>query len=185
MAQMCQQAALAASQAFRDRVYVAMVSAGISVANEAVGAMTSSVYQKRQTLALAVLSNPLAFLERFAIGAASNSTIGGDISAPVVISSSTNANPSVITTAAAHGMATGDAVVIAGHTTNTAINNSNPGNPSSWTVTSLTTTTFSIPVAANGAGTGGTSTRQPTDANITNFGPFAQWDKFAGRTALD
>lgn len=182
MAALCQQAILAGDgnerSGFRGRIYVAMVAAAVAVAGEAVGALSSVVYQKRQALALAVLSNPLAYLERFTIGAASNSTIGGDISAPVAITSSTGVNPSVVTTTAAHGLATGDTVEIVGHATNTAINGQ-------WVATVLTTTTFSVPVLGIGAGTGGTVTRQPSDSNIANFGPFAQWNKFAGVTALD
>lgn len=185
MVALCQEAALAGSQAFKDRIYVSMIAAAIAVQGEAVGAQSAAVYGKRQSLATTVLGNPLAYLERFVIGAAGNSTIGGDISVPVVISSSTAVNPSVVTTAAAHGMTTGDTVVIAGHTVNTAINNSTSGTPSAWPVTSLTSTTYSVPTLGTGAGSGGTSTRQPSDSNITNFGPFSQWNKFAGVTALD
>jgi len=182
-ATMCQQCVLAGDGSertgFRGRIYVAMVAAAVAVQGEAVGGQSAAVYNKRQTLATAVLSNPLAYLERFAIGAASNSTIGGDITAPVAISGSTAVNPSVVTTAAVHGMATGDCVQIIGHTINTAINGQ-------WTVTVLTTTTFSVPVLGNGTGlASGTVTKQPPDADITNFGPFSQWNKFAGVTAQD
>jgi hypothetical protein len=173
------QAVLAQSDGFRNRVYVSMVAAAIAVSGEAVGAMSSSVYQKRQTLAWNVLSNPLAYLERFAIGAASNATIGGDVVAPVGITSSTAVNPSVVTTSAVHGLASGDTVVIVGSSGNTAINGQ-------WAATVLTTTTFSVPMLGNAAGTaGGTVTKQPPDNDLTNFGPFAQWNKFAGVTALD
>lgn len=180
-AQMCSQTVLAGDgtehSGFRGRVYVAMAAAAVAVAGEAKASMTDVVYAKRQALAYAVLSNPLGYLERFAVGAASNPTIGGDVSAPVVVTSSSTANPAVVTTAAAHGMATGDTVQIAGHTV-AAVNGQ-------WTVTVLTTTTYSVPVPGAAAGTGGTSTRQPSDANITNFGPYSQWNKFAGVTALD
>jgi hypothetical protein len=176
---MCSQALLAQDANFRSRVYVAMVAAAVAVAGEAVGAMTAAVYGKRQTLATAVLSNPLAYLERFAVGAASNSTIGGDVVAPVGITSSTAACPTVVTTSAAHGFATGDTVEVAGSVGNTAANGQ-------WPVTVLSATTFSAPVAGNAAGTaGGSVTKQPPDADITNFGPFSQWNKFAGVTALD
>lgn len=187
MAQLCQEAALYQSQAFKDRILVSMIAAAIAVQGEAVGVMSAAVYGKRQALATAVLANPSAFLDRFVIGAAGNSTIGGDISNPVTITSSTAANPSVVTTAAAHGMSTGDTVVIAGHATNTALNNGTGGTspPASWPVTSITSTTYSVPTLGIGAGTGGTSTRQPSDSNITNFGPFSQWNKFAGVTAQD
>lgn len=53
------------------------------------------------------------------------------------ISSSTNASPIVITTAAAHGYTTGDIVVVNGHTTNTAANGT-------WQVGTTTSTTFQL-----------------------------------------
>jgi hypothetical protein len=177
-AQMCSQAVLAADPGFRSRVYVALVASAVAVAGEAKAAMSDTVYSKRQLLAYAVLTSPQAFTERFAIMAASNGTIGGDVVPPVSITSSTSANPSVVTTAAVHGMATGDTVAVAGHATNTAVNGQ-------WTVTVLTTTTFSVPVAGTAAGTGGTSTKQPPDIDITNFGPFSMWNKAAGVTAVD
>lgn len=177
-AQMCSQAVLAADPGFRSRVYVALVAAAVSVAGESKAAMSDTVYGKRQALAYAVLTSPQAFVERFAVMAAANPTIGGDVVPPVSVTSSTNANPSVVTTAAAHGMATGDTVQIAGHATNIAINGQ-------WTVTVLSTTTFSVPVAGVGAGTGGSMTKQPPDADITNFGPFSMWNKAAGVTAVD
>lgn len=183
MAQMCQQTLLAGDgtehSGFRGRVYVAMMAAAEAVAAEtptspAVGPV---VYAKRQALAYAVVSNPLAYLERFVIGAAANSTIGGDVSPPVVVTSSSTANPAVVTTAAAHGLATGDTVQIAGHS-NAALNGQ-------WVATVLTTTTYSVPVPGAAAATGGTSTRQPSDSNITNFGPYAQWQRIAGVNAND
>jgi hypothetical protein len=182
---LCQQAALAASQAFRDRIYVWMVASALSVQGEALGAFDPTVYGKRQSLAVGVLANPLAYLERFVVAAAGQSNIAADVSAPVLISSSTAVNPSVVTTAAAHGMATGDTVVIAGHATNTVLNNSTAGSPSAWAVTVLTTTTYSVPVSGTGAGTGGTSTRQPSDTNIANFAAFAQWSDLAGVDVRD
>lgn len=179
VAQLCSQADLGKNQGFRDRVYISMIASAEAVAGEAKAALSDAVYGKRQNLALRVLSDPLSFIERFAAGAAANSTIGADVSPPVAITSSTAATPSVITTAAVHGMSTGDTVQILGHLVNTAVNGQ-------WTVTVLTTTTYSVPVSGSGVTpTGGTSTRQPTDSNITNFGPFSQWNKFAGVTALD
>lgn len=79
----------------------------------------------------------------------------GDAVAPVTtaITGATNANPSVVT-AAAHGLATGDRVTIAGSVGNTAIN----GN---FQVVVLTANTFSlkteagVAVAGNGAWTSG------------------------------
>jgi hypothetical protein len=80
----------------------------------------------------------------------------GDAVAPVTstITGATNANPSVITTSAAHGLVTGDRATIAGSVGNTAINGT-------WQVVVLTATTFSIKteagvaVAGNGAWTSG------------------------------
>lgn len=80
----------------------------------------------------------------------------GDSVAPATstITGATNANPSVVTTSAAHGLATGDRVTIAGSVGNTAIN----GN---FQVVVLTATTFSlkteagVAVAGNGAWTSG------------------------------
>lgn len=81
----------------------------------------------------------------------------GDAVAPAVatITGATNANPSVITTSAAHGLATDDRVTIAGSVGNTAINGT-------WKVTVLTATTFTVrnestgaAIAGNGAWTSG------------------------------
>lgn len=64
----------------------------------------------------------------------------------ISISSSTAVNPSVVTTASAHGLTTGDDVIINGHLVNTAINGKRR-------VTVLTPTTFSVPLLGNGVGT--------------------------------
>lgn len=69
----------------------------------------------------------------------------------VVVSTSSVAVSSVITTATAHGLATGNRVIIRNHAGSTpSINNT------IYTVTVLTPTTFSIPVNVTVAGTGGT-----------------------------
>ncbi len=67
----------------------------------------------------------------------------------IVIASSSVANPSVITTASAHYLVTGETVTIAGHAGST------PDINGSHEVTVLSATTFSIPVNVTGAGTGG------------------------------
>ena len=71
---------------------------------------------------------------------------------PVAISSSTNANPSVITTGSAHGLLTGQRVMIFNHATNTAINGI-------FEVVFISATTFSLKdvstglsIAGNGVG---------------------------------
>lgn len=69
------------------------------------------------------------------------------------IVSSSVANPSVITTSAAHGFSTGDTVVISGHSGST------PSLNASHVITVITSTTFSVPVNVTAGGTGGKATR--------------------------
>lgn len=69
---------------------------------------------------------------------------------PVVVASSTDATP-IVVTATAHGLATGDLVMIFGHTTNIAANGI-------FRVTRLSSSTFSLQdyvTGANIAGSGG------------------------------
>lgn len=66
----------------------------------------------------------------------------------VSVTSSSVANPTVITTAT-HGLATGDQVSIIGHT------GSSPAISGNYTVTVLSSTTFTIPVNVTVGGTGG------------------------------
>lgn len=177
MASLSQMATLAEDSLFQARVKAAMLTAAVAVQGEAVGAMSSSVYQKRQTYATAVLTNPSAHIDRFAWGVASNATVAGGVGSPVLINSSTNVNPTVITTAT-HGLATGDVVEITGHAANTNANGC-------WVVTVITSTTFSIPVPANGVGAiTGTVTKQPPDGDI-QFTVNSLFADFAGVTGLD
>jgi len=71
----------------------------------------------------------------------------------VAIASSSVANPSVITTATPHGLASGDTVAIAGHLGST------PAVDGARVVTVLSTLSFSIPLQVTVGGTGGTVTR--------------------------
>lgn len=73
----------------------------------------------------------------------------------VPITSNSKANPTVVTTTVAHGLTSGDKVLIAGVAT------SSPTINGSRTVTVISTTTFSVPVdtSAGAAGTGGTLVR--------------------------
>jgi hypothetical protein len=66
------------------------------------------------------------------------------------ITSSSVANPTVITCATAHGLTTNDKVVIADHAGST------PSINGEHTATVLTTTTFTIPVSVTAGGAGGT-----------------------------
>ena len=68
----------------------------------------------------------------------------------VVITSSSVANPTVITTASSHGLTTGDVVMIENHSGST------PAVSGQYTVTVTSTTTFTVPVNVTVGGTGGT-----------------------------
>lgn len=150
---------LAADTGFRSRVLAAMVTAALNVAAEAV-TQDPATYNMRHTLAVAILNNPGGYLDRFAWAVAANATVSGDVQAPVAIASSTAANPSAITTAAVHGLLTGDVAEIAGHLVNTAVNGTFP-------VTVTSATAFTVPALGNGAGGAtGTVTKQPPDADI-------------------
>jgi hypothetical protein len=72
----------------------------------------------------------------------------GPIVASLGITAATNANPIVITTASAHGLSTGNDVIISGALGNTAANGT-------WPITYVSNTKFSIPVAGNGTYTSG------------------------------
>ena len=71
----------------------------------------------------------------------------------IVITSSSVANPTVITTSTAHGFTSGDSVRIQGHSGST------PSLNADWVVTVITTTTFSIPEIVTVGGSGGTVKR--------------------------
>jgi hypothetical protein len=76
-------------------------------------------------------------------------------SSSVNITSSSTANPTVITAASAHGLISGDIVTIAGHSSTPDINGEH-------VITWLSTTTFSIPVnVSSGGGAAGTITSTP------------------------
>ncbi|MCU0250216.1 MAG: hypothetical protein MUE61_08415 [Vicinamibacterales bacterium] len=79
------------------------------------------------------------------------------------ITSSSVANPTVITTGAAHGLTTGDSVVIAGHTGST------PSINGTYTATVTGTSTFTIPVNVSVGGTGGTFTALFADATADDL----------------
>jgi len=71
----------------------------------------------------------------------------------VTITSSSVANPSVITTASPHGWATGTLVRIAGHVGSSPVINAD------YTITVTGASTFTIPVNVTVGGTGGTATK--------------------------
>jgi hypothetical protein len=164
---------LANDAGFRNRVQAAMVTAGLNVAAEAVGVQDTNTYQLRHQLAMAVLNNTGAYLDRFAWAAAANVTVAGDVGPPVSIASSTAANPAAVTCASVHGLTTGDFAEISGHLVNLVVNGT-------WPVTVTSTTVFSIPVAGQAAGSAtGQVAKQPPDADI-QFAVNAAWSDIAG-----
>jgi hypothetical protein len=163
-------AALAADPLFQGRVQAAMMTAAIDVAAEAIGAQTIATYQARHELAVAILQGTrpggggspgtVPWLSQFVWATAANVTIAGDVGAPVSVASSTDANPSVITTASAHGLETGGWAEVSGHEVNTAVNGV-------WAVTVIDAENFSVPVPGSGVGVAtGQVTAQPPDGDI-------------------
>jgi hypothetical protein len=71
--------------------------------------------------------------------------------AAATITTASNTTPIVITTSAAHGFVSGERIIVSGVATNTNANGQ-------WTITLLSSTTFSLNSSTpNGAGTGGTA----------------------------
>jgi len=92
----------------------------------------------------------------------------------IPITSNSIANPTVVTTPVAHGLTTGQVVIIAGVAT------SSPAINGSRVVTVTGPTTFTVPVNVTVAGTGGTITRASTVnggsgyAQVTAYSGFSQ-----------
>jgi hypothetical protein len=172
-----QGARLMESLSFENRVRMSMMRQALLVANEVQGSQSADRWNKRRQLALRVLTSPNSNVTMFETLVASDPGSSLNWWAPINISGSTTANPSVVTTAIAHGLVTGDVAEIAAHQGNTNINHT-------WMVTVLTTTTFSVPIPGNAAGTANTGTVQKmeTDANI-NFTISNQWNAMAGVAA--
>lgn len=160
---------LAADPLFQARVQAAMITAALQVATEAIGTMTVGDYGLRHTLATQILQgNPgqgrfvsgmVPWVSQFCWAVASNTTVAADLGAPVLIASTTDANPAQVTTASAHGLASGAFVEIAGAT--------DPAVNGCWPVTVIDAENFTIPVPGTITGTaGGTVTVQPDDNDI-------------------
>lgn len=92
----------------------------------------------------------------------------------VPITSSSVANPTVITTTVPHGLTTGQTVVITGHTGST------PAISGEYVATVLTTTTFTIVVNVTVGGTGGTLVQANTLSGGTGFQHVTAFSGFAG-----
>lgn len=158
-----QGAQLAKSLGFRDRIEQAMIRAARDVAAESQGTLTPTAWKVRNQLATRIITNPSAYLDAFVKAVTSDAGSSLTWWAPVNIASSTNANPIVVTTAVAHGLAVNDFIEITNHAVNTNANGA-------WQVnTAPTSTTFSIAYHGNGVGTAsGAVQKQETDITI-NF----------------
>lgn len=163
------------------RVRVGMVRYAVTVMAEAIGAQTATVYAKRKLLAAKILVNPDQWVTPFLAMVASDPGASLSWFKPTQISSSTNADPSVVTTASAHGLVVGDVIEIMSHAVNTNANGV-------WTLATVgSTTTFTVPNPANGAGVAtGQVMKLDTDVNINftiqnNFNPLA--GTFTGDTS--
>lgn len=157
---LAQGAQLKNSVSLRSRVEVAIAQAAIDVAAEAQGGMTMAVYTKRRQLSYRILNSPTAQIDAFLTSVAADPGSALSWFNPVLITSSTNANPSVVTLPSGHGIAAGDTVEIVNHLVNTNINGT-------WLVSAATATTITLPINGNGVG-GATGTVQEmeTDANL-------------------
>lgn len=106
---------------------------------------SSTEFAKRKSLAYRIMSNPDGHVNSFLSAVAADSAASLNWFQPVNIASSTNANPSVITTAAAHGLSPGDVVEVFEHLVNTNVNGV-------WTLATAAGTTLTVPHPGNGAG---------------------------------
>jgi len=156
-----QGAQLVNDASFQARIRAAMVKAAMNVSTEPQGTLSVNAWWKRRRLANRILVNPDSYLPSFVAAVASDPGLSLSWFAPIAITSSTNANPIVITTPV-HGYTSGDVVEVLNHAVNTNANGT-------WVVTVLSTTTFSIPWPGNGVGGAtGTVQKMETDTNL-NF----------------
>ena len=172
-----EQARLAESELFRDRVKVAVFIAARDIVGEVKADLSSTQYGKRQELARQVLGSPDGLVDRFAWAVAVNPGLAQYD--PVEISSSTNEKRSVVSTVLPHGLGADDTVVIADHLLNTSINGP-------WRVIDVPSDTAFV-IAAVGLAAGGASgsvTRQVSDSDI-QFTVNSVFNDIAGISGLD
>ena len=164
---LAQGAQMIGSVGYYNRVRSGMVRQARTVMAEAIGAAplptTMTEFAKRKALAYRILTNPDGFVNSFLSAVAADSGASLTWYQPTNIASSTNANPSVVTTNVAHGLVVGDVVEIATHLVNTTINGV-------WTIATVgSSTTFTVPHPAAGAGVAtGWVMKMETDITI-NF----------------
>jgi hypothetical protein len=169
---LAQGAQLVADASFISRIRDVMVRVAVTIALEAIGGQSTGNWARRRQLAVQVLTSPDSVTPRFVALVASDPAGSLNWFNPILITSSTAVNPSVITTPA-HGYASGDVVEILNHAINTNANGT-------WVVTVLSATTFSIPQPGNGTG-GATGTVQKMETDINLFNTVNNsWNAVAG-----
>jgi hypothetical protein len=176
-----QGAQFVADAGYLARVRCGMIRYAATVMAESLtaGGQTTTSGLKRKTLALNVLNNPNAWSNQFLSQVASDPGASLSWFAPIPIASSTNANPIVVTTSVAHGLAVNDTVEIVGHAVNT------PANGMWLLATVASSTTLTVPAAGIGVGAAtGTVMKMETDVNI-NFTIQNNWNPMAGTYAGD
>lgn len=136
---------------------------GVGGATGTVVRQALSLATKRKALAYKILTNPNAYIDSFLSMVAADPGASLSWFQPTNIASSTNANPTVVTTAAAHGLVVGDVVEVTGHLVNTLANGV-------WTLATVgSTTTFTVPGPGNGVGAAtGAVMKQESDITV-NF----------------
>lgn len=163
-----------ADAGYQSRVRDGMVRTALTVMAETIGSMTTTEFAKRKALATRILGSPDAWTQQFVAAVAADAASSLTWFQPTLISSSTNANPTVVTTATAHGLVVGDVVEVASHLVNTNANGT-------WVLATVgSTTTFTVPAPANGAGVAtGFAMKMETDVTI-NFTIAARFSAVAG-----
>jgi hypothetical protein len=157
-----QGAQLVADTSFNNRIRDVMIRVAVTVAIEPIGGQSTSTWARRRQLAVQALTSPDSTAPRFVGLVASDPTASLNWFNPILITSSTAVNPSVVTTPT-HGYASGDNVEILNHLVNTSINGT-------WVVTVLSSTTFSVPQPGGGTGGAtGTVQKMETDTNLFNL----------------
>lgn len=146
---------------YQARIRDGMVRYALTVKGQQQLTLSTAVYAKRQAQASRCLNSPAAEVGKFVEAVAADAALSLSWYQPVKIASSTNANPSVITTATAHGLVVGDVVEVSGHLVNVDVNGV-------WTVATVgSTTLFTVPYPAAGAGVAtGWAMKMETDLNV-------------------
>jgi hypothetical protein len=170
---LAQGAQVRADPGYLSRVNSAIVRQAAAVAVEPIGAMSADEYNARKTFAAQVMRSPSVWVQPWLHYLSADPGLSLTWYAPTLIASSTNANPTVVTTTTVHGLVAGDVVEIQGHPGNTNANGV-------WVVTTVpSTTTFQIPIGANAAGTaGGTAMEMVSDVDL-NFTVQNGWSRMS------